>query len=248
MRRSKEVTQYTKDMVAVATYPSARKAAEANGYSVTAISLNCLGRTKNCGSYIFIYTKREEPKPQPKQDKGKAVDLYGRAFAYALSLTGNEEDSHDLVQEAFLRYYETEATGKSAVGFLLQTIKYEWFKEQSRRSFTAPIEDYTFFLSSEDEEEVSERIERDSKADSLSKDLEKQVKAALASIKTEKRRKRYGNLFHWYLQGMSAAEVGKMLNVQVQSAKQEIIKMRRFVSQALDIPMREFTQYNCRIA
>lgn len=245
----KKVSQYTQDMVLIATYPSTRQAASAVGMSPTAISMNCQGKTQKCGGYIFIFTpSEEEKKPVATESKGKALDLYGRALAYALTLTGNMDDSNDLVQEAFLRYYESDKTGEEAAKFLLQTIKYEWMKENARRKFVSDIKDFEFCLASPEPESSEDRTERERRAINLQADMEKQVKAAFSTIKTEKRRKRIGSIFHWYLQGMSAAEVGKKLNVKVQSAKQEILRMRRFVSEALDIPMREFTQYNCRIA
>ncbi len=244
-----KVCQYTQDMVLVATYPSTRKAASAVGMSPTAISMNCLGRTRNCGGFIFIYapSESEDKKLVADGNKDHALDLYSRAFAFALSLTGNKDDSNDLVQDAFLKYYDTDVTGEAAYKFLMQTIKYEWMKEKSRRSFTASIEGFEFCLSSSDSERMEERIERERRTGRLQAGMEKLVTAALSSIKTEKRRKKINRIFHWYLQGMSAAEVGKKMNIQVQSAKQEILSMRRFVSEALDIPLREFTQYNCRI-
>ena len=39
--------------------------------------------------------------------KSNATDLYGTALSYALSLTCDMDDANDLVQDAFLKYYET---------------------------------------------------------------------------------------------------------------------------------------------
>ena len=130
----------------------------------------------------------------------------------------------------------------------MQTIKYEWMKEKTRRSTTASIDGFEYCLSSSESERVEDRIERERRTAKLEAGMEKMVSVALLSIKTEKRRMKIKRIFHWYLQGLSAAEVGRKMNIKVQSAKQEILSMRKFVSEALDIPIRDFTQYNCRLA
>ncbi|PDP59668.1 RNA polymerase sigma factor [Prevotella intermedia] len=180
--------------------------------------------------------------------KSNVTDLYGAALSYALSLACNMEDANDLVQDAFLKYYETKDTGQDTLGFLLQTIKYEWKRVSFDRSQSVGIDQFAFFLADTEPESVEDRTERDSKADRLSKELDKKVRKAVSFIKTDKRRKRTVKIYRWYLQGLGMAEVGKKLNIQTQSAKQEIINMRRFVSDALGIPMRKFTQYNCQMA
>lgn len=187
-------------------------------------------------------------KDEVMNTKSNATDLYGTALSYALSLACNMEDANDLVQDAFLKYYETKDAGQDTLGFLLQTIKYEWKRVSFDRSQSVGIDQFAFFLVDTEPESVEDRTERDSKADRLSKELDKKVRKAVSSIKTDKRRKRTVKIYHWYLQGLSMAEVGKKLNIQTQSAKQEIINMRRFVSEALGIPARKFTQYNCQLA
>ncbi len=180
--------------------------------------------------------------------KSNATDLYGTALSYALSLTCDMDDANDLVQDAFLKYYETDNAGEETLGFLLQTIKYDWKRASFERNQTTGIKQFAFFLADTQTESEEERMERDRKADSLSKELDKKVRKATASIKTDKRRKRTMKIYRWYLQGLSMAEVGEKLNIQTQSARQEIINMRKFVSGALGIPVRKFTQYNCQMA
>lgn len=180
--------------------------------------------------------------------KSNATDLYGTALSYALSLACNMEDANDLVQDAFLKYYETKDADEDTLGFLLQTIKYEWKRVSFDRNQSVGIDQFAFFLTDTETESVEDRTERDRKEESLIKDLDKKVRKAVSSIKTEKRRNRTVKIYRWYVQGLSMAEVGKKLHIQTQSAKQEIINMRRFVSKALGIPMRKFTQYNCQMA
>ncbi len=180
--------------------------------------------------------------------KSNATDLYGTALSYALSLACNMEDANDLVQDAFLKYYETKDAGQDTLGFLLQTIKYEWKRVSFDRSQSVGIDQFAFFLADTEPESVEDRTERDSKADRLSKELDKKVRKAVSSIKTDKRRKRTVKIYHWYLKGFSSEDVSRKLNIKTQSAKQEIINMRRFVSEALGIPARKFTQYNCQLA
>ena len=187
-------------------------------------------------------------KDEVMNTKSNATDLYGTALSYALSLACNMEDANDLVQDAFLKYYETKDAGQDTLGFLLQTIKYEWKRVSFDRSQSVGIDQFAFFLADTEPENVEDRTERDSKADRLSKELDKKVRKAVSSIKTDKRRKRTVKIYHWYLKGFSSEDVSRKLNIKTQSAKQEIINMRRFVSEALGIPARKFTQYNCQLA
>lgn len=180
--------------------------------------------------------------------KNNATDLYGAALSYAISLTRNTDDANDLVQDAFLKYYETDYVEEDALGYLFQVIKYDWKKVSFERSRTTGIDQFAFFLEGEETESEEERTERDEREESLSNDLEKKVKKAVSTIKSSKRRKKTVKIYHWYLKGFSSEYVGRKLNIKTQSAKQEIINMRRFVSGALGIPARKFTQYNCQLA
>lgn len=180
--------------------------------------------------------------------KSNATDLYGAALSYALSLACNMDDANDLVQDAFLKYYETKDADEDTLGFLLQTIKYEWKRVSLDRNQSVGIDQFAFFLTDTETESVEDRTERDRKEESLSNDLEKKVRKAVSTIKTNKRRKRMVKIYHWYLKGFSSEDVSRKLNIKTQSAKQEIINMRRFVSEALGIPARKFTQYNCQLA
>ena len=76
--------------------------------------------------------------------KSNATDLYGTALSYALSLACNMEDANDLVQDAFLKYYETKDAGQDTLGFLLQTIKYEWKRVSFDRSQSIGIDQFAF--------------------------------------------------------------------------------------------------------
>lgn len=245
----KKVYQYTRDMVQVATYHSVRECASVVGLSAQSISMSCRGLLNGCGGYIFSFGQSEEEKKvSPVENKDKALDLYDRCLNFALSLTCNLEDSKDLVQEAFLKYYDSDTTGEEAYNFLMHTIKYEWVREDSRRKCAEDIKGFEFCLSSKETESREDRMAREHMEDVHRSVLYELVSNALKTIKTEKRRKRINKIFHWYLDGLSAAEIGQKMNINVSAAKMDIIKMRKFISEALDIPMREFTQYNCKIA
>lgn len=243
--RARQINQYTANGTLTATYPTVRAAAEKAGVSNTLIC-NCLtGKQKMVGGFIYQYADQARGS-QTCRPSDEPLKLYARVRAYALSLCHCTEMADDLVQEAYTQYYEkfVEDDSSNAYTFLSSSVKWQFYNEVERHQQEIDIDALAYCLSQEEEdiEEVEQRKAKESKI------LSKKVKAAFSTIKTEKRRKRIDNIFHWYLQGMSAAEVGKKLNCKVQSAKQEILRMRRLVSEALDIPMREFTQYNCRIA
>lgn len=243
--RARQVNQYTANGILTATFPTVRAAAEKAGVSVTLIC-NCLtGKQKMVGEFIYQYADQARGS-QTCRPSDEPLKMYEKIRAYAISLCHCTEMADDLVQEAYTQYYEkfVEDGSSSAYSFLTSQVKWQFYNEAERHQQETDIEALEYCISSEQEdiEEVERRKANESRM------LNKMVKGVFATIKTEKRRKRFSTLFVWYLQGMSAAEVSSKLNIGIPSAKQEIMKMRRFVTTGLGIGIREFTQYNCRLA
>lgn len=231
--RARRVCQYDSEGRLITTYPSVIAAAEKMEVSrQTIYNLLWQGTT-------FRYEKEEVREDAEEEE---VIPLYGRLRHFALSLTHDEEWAKDLVQEAYLSYYEHYTTRKAkAYTFLCGCVKGGWLRDLKRQSLTIPISAQEFRIGGEDGD-LEERQAQLQTQDSL---LRKKMAECFQSIKTEKRRKRTKKLFNFYLQGMGSDEVAARMHIKPTSAKQEIIKMRKTVCDFFQIPVRAFTQKCC---
>lgn len=246
--RARKVNQFAANGTLVATFKTIREAADAAGVSDTLIC-NCLtGKQKKVGGFTYQYADQARGS-QTRRPSDEPLKLYERLKNYALSLCHCTDMAEDLVQEAYTSYYEkfVEESNCNAYTFLASSIKWQFYNEVECHKNDIDYDAMAYCISSE-EVDMEERLDLENRADLQKGCLDEMIGKAVSTIKTEKRRTRILRIYHWYLDGMGATEISEKLHCKVQSAKQEIFRMRRFVSEALDIPMREFTQYNCGIA
>jgi len=233
MRRARRVNQYDGDGRLITTYPSASAAATRLGVSRQTI-YNAIWQ----GS-TFRFEEEEVREEAIVED---AVPYYTRLLHYATTLTQDEEWAKDLVQEAYLSYYEHFTAGRAkAYTFLYSCVKGEWLRDMKKRSLTLPITDLEFRIGREDEDAE----ERELQLTLRDRQMKRVMGQCFNSIKTEKHRKRTRKVFQMYTQGCSSGEVAARFHIKNSSAKQEIIKMRKHVCSYFHIPLKSFTQKVC---
>ena len=227
----------------IASFTSARAAANSTGISVTSICNNCSGKVRQAVGYIFQYADQARG-AQISLPSDEPMKLYERVRAYAISLCHCKEMADDLVQEAYTLYYEKFVGGKSnAYTFLTSMVKWQFYQEAKRHHYEVDVDSLAYCLASE-QEDIEEEERHKAILHTL---LHEKMAGVFATIKTEKRRKKEQILFTYYLQGMSAEEIGQKMHISTPSAKQRIMKMRKFVTSTINIPLRKFTQYNCNM-
>lgn len=240
--RARIINQYAADGTLIATHKGCRAAANSAGVSATLIC-NCLnGKQKMVGDFTYQYADQARC-PQTARPSDEPLKQYAKVRAYALSLCHCSDMADDLVQEAYTLYYEkfVEDGETTPLAYLTSTIKYNFYNEVERHQQEIDADSLSYFLSQEDED-----IEEMEKAKAAQhKAFVRKMDDVFATIKTKKRQKHTREIFSWYLQCYSAAEIGERRGIKTSAVKMEIFKMRKHVCTTLGIPMREFTQYAC---
>lgn len=187
----------------------------------------------------------------------EALGLYRHLTNYALKMCGNEALAKDAVQDAYCNFFDGYDAKKQGGGsvrtFLFSKVKMYIIIETEKT--TLPLDGMEFKIGEcditfEDMEDIDRAREADEKEDKsrrrkLNKLLTKRV------FRSEKSRvQMYKEIYPLYIKGCSWEQIYDRLGWDCtrNNAEQRILRMREHVSGMLGVPMRVFTQYQCRMA
>lgn len=192
-----------------------------------------------------------------KELQDEALALHTYLTNYALKQCGDEELAKDAVQEAYLQFFEgydfKKQGGGSVRTFLFSKVKIYVLNELANDAVSLDGIEFKvgeFDMMFEDIEDLDQQREKAEKEEKsryrkLNKLLTKRV------FRSEKPRvQMYKGIYPLYIKGYSWNQIYDRLGWDCtrDNAKQRILKMREHVSGMLGVPMRVFTQYQCRMA
>lgn len=255
MKKHVSIQQYDLSGNLIATYASGQEAATAVGCSKMAISYNVNGKTAQCAGYVFkkeqsfIQTEFEAlPVSEQERITAEAVRHYNLFLGYALNKTKNMQLAIDLLQDAYLRFFEKKEYSRSK-GSIPQwfhgTINKMYDRKfgQPHKVLTCHLEDWNthtedFGLSMEDYEEREHRLDLRRKA--LMDALDKRVFSAC----TPEKARDYRRVLELYLDGCLISDMAEICGLTEGSMHQKLLTVRKFVCDSLHISTRRLTRYN----
>ena len=194
-----------------------------------------------------------------KELQDEALALHTYLTNYALKQCGDEDLAKDAVQEAYCQFFEGYDAKRRNCGsvrtFLFSKVKCYIWVERERNGVFDPISPIEFkvgefdmmFEDIEDLDQQREKAEKEEKSRyrKLNKLLTKRV------FRSEKPRvQMYKEIYPLYIKGYSWDQIYNKLGWDCtrNNAEQRILRMREHVSGMFGVPMRVFTQYQCRMA
>ena len=242
----RKVKQYTLDGTLVATYENGTEAAKAVGVSKMAISMNVTGKTKQCAGYVFKFEEVQHKSTGSKRTAAElakeAIGLSSQLLGFALKLTANMEDSRDLVQDAYCKFFsDFKDDGRaSAFTFLCTQIKNGVKKiEKAER---VPLSDVLYRLNDVAADEADEQAVLEARDRKM-----RNVETKMFSDLSDGTRKRMKQIYRLYLLGYSTKEIAERTGLTEGSAQQRVLEMRKHVASYAGMNVRDFTWKNCTI-
>lgn len=269
-----QIQQFDLNGNLIATYNNGQEAATAVGCSKMAISYNINGKSTQCAGYIFKKVSLEttnlcEAAPSfiTEEITANAIKLYDTLIGYAITLTHNGEDAKELVQDAYLRFFE-KAEYDPKKGALLQ-----WFHGVINKSFYYKFDSPKFkadcYLEDQihstafkhdtkgltiggslaaSETTIEDIVERERLLDDRRKILMDELDARCFSITRkgfgQKQKDDYKRVLELYFDGYTVKEMAEVLGLTEGSMAYKLVTVRKFVCQQLGISLKSFTRYN----
>ncbi len=153
-------------------------------------------------------------------------------YNFALHLTGNEEDSNDLVQETYLKSYrfiDSFKSGTNAKAWLFRILKNSFINEYRKRSKLPNVSDFEDVLNYQDSEDVSKIGYLDLRQEVYQDMLGDEVTSALRALPVEFKTV----IILCDLEGFTYEEISKIIDIPLGTVRSRLFRARNMLKDLL---------------